>query len=116
MHATLDRAGHTKGSPFSPLPCRFTRPDERRHDARPQTSPLPVDLCVGLGAWVALQERQGFLIARRYLPPLEVLELRVVPAHRSLLHHGKFLICMLNHRHPVRQQGSPEKAVGTSPK
>jgi hypothetical protein len=84
-----DPACSARFSSASALGC-FARPDERRHHGRSKSTPLLIDFHVAFTARVAIEQGEGLLVALWNLPPLEVFELRVVPAYRPLLCHENF--------------------------
>ena len=49
---------------------RFPGPDECSHYVSSQLTPLLVDRCVGLGPYVAPEQREGFLVGFGNLPLL----------------------------------------------
>ena len=84
-----DRA--TESSSVTLLLGRLARSNKRLHNARTQSTPLPVypRACGGIGR--AVEHGEGLLVAVRDLPPLESLECGVIPAHASVMVHNKTL-------------------------
>src|SRR5829696_6765512 len=65
----------------------LTRSQERRGDACIQLAPVSVGIRATLGVRGAAKEREGLLVALRYLPPLEAAGLGVVPTHALEICH-----------------------------
>jgi hypothetical protein len=72
---------------------RFPGPDERGPYVSPQLTLLLVDRCMGFGTYIAVKQREGFLVGLGNLPPLEGPQLWVVPAHELSRRHGDPPLC-----------------------
>jgi hypothetical protein len=65
----------------------LARSHERRWDACTQPTPIQVRISTGRGIRRVAKQREGFLVARWNLPPLESLEFMVVPTYALRLYH-----------------------------